>query len=76
MKGYDFTTGGCKSVLWWLVRPKRYERQNEANQTTTSSAVKKKKDTGQKYYQEVLSGMLSMIQLLKMAIKQACCGIR
>ena len=34
--------------------PKRYERQSKPKTATSSSVKKEKKDTGQKYYQEVL----------------------
>ena len=34
--------------------PKRYERQSKPNTASSSSVKKEKKDTGQKYYQEVL----------------------
>ena len=34
--------------------PKRYERQSKPKATSSSSVKKEKKDTGQKYYQEVL----------------------
>lgn len=34
--------------------PKQYERQSKQNTVTSSSVEKEKKDTGQKYYQEVL----------------------
>ena len=34
--------------------PKRYERQSKPKTASSSSVKKEKKDTGQKYYQEVL----------------------
>ena len=62
---------GASVISLVACAPKRYERQSKPKTATSSSVKKEKKDTGQKYYKEVWSGMLSMIQLLKMGIKQA-----
>ena len=49
----SFLTGA--SILSLVAcAPKRYERQSKPKTATSSSVKKEKKDTGQKYYQEVL----------------------
>ena len=43
--------------------PKRYERQSKPKTATSSAVKKEKKDTGQKYYQEVLERYAGIVVL-------------
>lgn len=45
---------GASILALVACTPKRYERQSKPKATSSSSVKKEKKDTGQKYYQEVL----------------------
>ena len=45
---------GASVLALVACTPKRYERQSKTKTATSSSVKKEKKDTGQKYYQEVL----------------------
>ena len=45
---------GASVLALVACTPKRYERQSKPKTATSSSVKKEKKDTGQKYYQEVL----------------------
>ena len=55
MKKVMITLLAGASVLSLVAcAPKRYERQSKPKIATSSSVKKEKKDTGQKYYQEVL----------------------
>ncbi|AGY38856.1 MULTISPECIES: DUF6287 domain-containing protein [Streptococcus] len=55
MKKVMITLLAGASVLSLVAcTPKRYERQSKPKTATSSSVKKEKKDTGQKYYQEVL----------------------
>ena len=55
MKNVMITLLAGVSVLSLVAcAPKRYERQSKPKTATSSSVKKEKKDTGQKYYQEVL----------------------
>ena len=55
MKKVMITLLAGASVLALVVcTPKRYERQSKPKIATSSTVKKEKKDTGQKYYQEVL----------------------
>ena len=45
---------GASVLALVACTPKRYERQSKPKTVTSSSVKKEKKDTGQKYYQEVL----------------------
>ena len=45
---------GASILALVACTPKRYERQSKPKTATSSSVKKEKKDTGQKYYQEVL----------------------
>ena len=45
---------GASVISLVACAPKRYERQSKPKTATSSSVKKEKKDTGQKYYQEVL----------------------
>ena len=45
---------GASVLSLMACAPKRYERQSKPKTATSSSVKKEKKDTGQKYYQEVL----------------------
>ena len=45
---------GASVLALVACTPKRYERQSKPKATSSSSVKKEKKDTGQKYYQEVL----------------------
>ena len=55
MKKVMITLLAGASVLALVAcTPKRYERQSKPKMATSSTVKKEKKDTGQKYYQEVL----------------------
>ena len=45
---------GASVLALVACTPKRYERQSKPKTATSSAVKKEKKDTGQKYYQEVL----------------------
>ena len=45
---------GASVLALVACTPKRYERQSKPKTATSSSVKKEKKDTGQKYYQDVL----------------------
>ena len=71
MKKVMITLLAGASVLSLVAcAPKRYERQSKPTTATSSTVKKEKKDTGQSIIKRSWSDMLSMIQLLKMAIKQ------